>query len=790
MKRGKKLLALLLVGMMAVPQVGVYAEELTDGAIEIDDGELYNGIEELDISDDEAIYTDNTENSSDNTLSLVGEASSGTCGRNLTWKLENGILTISGTGDMDDLLYWYAWEHDDGGFEEAAPWESNDVKEVIIETGVTSIGEGMFNNCKNLTKVTIPGSVTIIKEGAFLDCKNLKEVRFLNNGLIVISAYAFSGCESLNAFNIPITVEMIGTKAFRYCYSLANITIPKEVTCIGDDAFFESIFESIEVDQNNSAYTVYEGILYSLDKKILLKCPSGRGGVATIPDSVIRISDNAFYNCDKLTSVFISKNIERIGVGAFHNCTALKEIHFKGNTPVFEDVVILNDEVYVYPSDAFHGVTAIAFYPSNYPSWTEKVRQDYEGKITWVPVIDYSMPPTITNVYNSVKGGDIRWKKVNGAVGYIIYRFRSAEGKKIVASISDPNTVQCFDREIRDNCYGRVYNYYVTALYKDTDGNTVESFPSEGFVLQRLAPMKITDTIQTSGSSVSIKWDCTVKENKSYGYEVQYAESSADLYDRKGTFQAFLVDGRSNLTAAIKGLKNGKKYWIRVRCYVKYTHSVTGVTTSTWSQYSNVVSIKLAAVSSVKPSYQVTDSVVNYRSGIWIYWTPTNAKGYNIYRKTGVNGQWKLLKYISGQSSYRYHDESVKDNNGVLYYYTVRGVIGSKLSDYDKSGRGIMRLIPVDFTRVENNQPGNVSLSWNMNSAATGYEIRYGRDKNMSEENTSFVNIPTNTNNIAEIKGLYVGNTYYFNVRPYTIQGGDTYYGQWSSLGNVFINDQ
>ena len=77
-----------------------------------------------------------------------------------------------------------------------------------------------------------------------------------------------------------------------------------------------------------------------------------------------------------------------------------------------------------------------------------------------------SSTTTITGAYNSSKGGDIRWKKVNGASGYVLYRMRSAEGLKKVATINNPNTVQYLDGEIRDNCWGRVYTYYMIVRSK------------------------------------------------------------------------------------------------------------------------------------------------------------------------------------------------------------------------------------------------------------------------------------------------------------------------------------
>ena len=95
-------------------------------------------------------------------------ASSGTCGDNLTWTLDDsGTLTISGTGDMYD----YTWST-------PSPWYSSrsSIKTVIIENGVTSIGYRAFYDCSSLTSITIPDSVTSIGDWAFEDCSNLTSI--------------------------------------------------------------------------------------------------------------------------------------------------------------------------------------------------------------------------------------------------------------------------------------------------------------------------------------------------------------------------------------------------------------------------------------------------------------------------------------------------------------------------------------------------------------------------------------------------------------------------------------
>ena len=138
---------------------------------------------------------------------------SGTCGENLTWKLEDGVLTISGTGAMTDYSPIQGPQ---------LPWAAAKIKSVVVESGVTSIGDHAFVGQIGLTSITIPDSVTSIGDDAFFYCMSLTSVK-IPDGVTRICQKVFQDCSSLTSVEIPDSVASIGSNAFYNCTALKNV---------------------------------------------------------------------------------------------------------------------------------------------------------------------------------------------------------------------------------------------------------------------------------------------------------------------------------------------------------------------------------------------------------------------------------------------------------------------------------------------------------------------------------------------------------------------------------------
>lgn len=277
---------------------------------------------------------------------VYGIAQSGTCGETATWELsDEGVLTISGSGAISDT-----GAHD-------MPWKDlrNDITSIVIDEGITRIGNWVFHSCTEAISVSLPSTLKEIGEQSFLSCSKITQVMLpsglksigggafyycysltsltipggvenftdafgfsglrtlvLEEGIDSVDDYAFCGCYDLKNVTLPSTVKRIGKYAFSNCSSLANLDIPADVTELGEAALSYTALSEFEFPEGVNSVEPY--VLSGTDITSIV-----------IPDRFTEIGDYAFSNCKQLKNITLSKNLTDIGTRAFAY-TALTQV--------------------------------------------------------------------------------------------------------------------------------------------------------------------------------------------------------------------------------------------------------------------------------------------------------------------------------------------------------------------------------------------------------------------------------------------------------------------------------
>ncbi len=219
-------------------------------------------------------------------------AESGTLGENITWTLDDeGLLTISGKGE-------WTWKN-------LFPVESlSSIKNVVIENGITTIGDNAFYCCYELNSVIIPDSVTSIGDRAFEDCHSLSSISFPNS-ISHIGVHAFENSKWLWETAERNEFVIINHILIYYLSDNKDVIIPEGITEIADNAFYNTGLTSV-----------------------------------VIPDSVLRIGRSVFLNCPNLSSVSIPNSVISIGAFAFDSTEWLETQRNKNPLVTVNNIII------------------------------------------------------------------------------------------------------------------------------------------------------------------------------------------------------------------------------------------------------------------------------------------------------------------------------------------------------------------------------------------------------------------------------------------------------------------
>ena len=225
---------------------------------------------------------------------------SGSCGKNATWELyKDGTLYIKGTGAMQD----YNWNYNETTkiVTTGAPWHdshSASVKKLVVEDGITSIGNDAFSDCESLVSAELAEGITSIGDGTFTACRDLEKI------------------------NIPNSVTSIGYDAFDSCWTLPSLELPSGLSKLESSAVSFTAIKELTVPHG---VKVVDSYLAAYNDNLT---------TVTLEEGVEEIWHRAFWGCEKLNNITIPRSVKKIEGEAFLECTSLKSVTISKNCNV------------------------------------------------------------------------------------------------------------------------------------------------------------------------------------------------------------------------------------------------------------------------------------------------------------------------------------------------------------------------------------------------------------------------------------------------------------------------
>jgi len=473
-------------------------------------------------------------------------------------------------------------------------------------------------------------------------------------------------------------ITEIGNYAFWDCANLESIEIPASVTYIGVFNFLlDTNLKRINVEGNNKHYSSVDGVLFSKDKKSIIKYPNKKQNTYSIPNTVTNISSYAFRDDTNLEYISLPKNVTSVDYGAFIDCPNLIKVTLP------RELTDIASDAFGYLFRMGGNVSVNGFKIYGYKG-TAAETYAKNNSFKFVALSNNLPTPSISSLKNTTGGIKLAWKKVDGVYGYRLYQKTSNSWKRI----KDTTATSFTDSAVSAN---QTKTYTIRCI--DKNGKTVSGFYSKGWSKKYTHAAPTISKLENTTGGIKLSWN---KITGVYGYRV-YAKTSSGWKKLKDTTA-------TNLTDSIVSANQTKTYTIR--CIDKNGKTVSSFYSKGWSK-------------KYTPVAPTISKLENTTGGTKLTWNKiTGVYGYRVYTKTSSG--WKKLKDTTATNL---TDSAVNANQTKTYTIRCIDKNGKTVSGFNSKGwsKKYTAATP-KITKLTNRSKG-VSVTWNKIAGVYGYRL-------------------------------------------------------------------
>ena len=739
-------------------------------------------------------------------FSAYADVQTGKLGDNVTYSLdtETGLLTISGTGDMYDYKLSF---HDYNGREyySSTPLKMENIKNIIIESGVTDIGDAVFFNCK-IQSITIPDTVTRIGNYAFIGFK--KSEITLPNSVISI-AYS--------AFNISVEGNISYLKKINY-----NGTVTQWNSVVYSNKDHHIIKCTDGIIGNGNTVTI-DNFSCNINNDYTAQIEGGGTENLIIPETVsyegysfkvTSIGRSAFNGCTSLTNVTIPNSVTSIGDYAFEKCTNLTRVNYSGTVSQWKTIKIgsynekLRNAIIICTDDVIGNGNTVTIDNLKY-----KINNDYTAQIV-------GRTDTLGNL---IIPEPVWYEGHTFTVTSIVNNAFS--GCSSLTSVTIPNSVESIGDNAFQNC---------SSLTSATIGNNVTSIGSSAFFgCSKLKKIEIPDSVTYIGSKA---FDGTAFYNTVKNWEDGVLYCGNHLISAKSDVTKITVKAStvSIAAGALDNCKSLKKINVLnpkcvINCTIPKTAVIGGAEGSTAEDFaqknnmsidyfeecthSDKVQVVIAATCTEQGAVQsrcadcdklISQTFTAPLGHTMVITTPAKAPtcttsgntqagyctvcGYNevstVIPATGHNfGNNSANCLVCGVANPNYVAPAQPTPNPTPSTAPTQPNQNDTNTSNDEDVTVISKPKSASIKKVKGAKKA-ILVTWKKVSGVNGYEIQVATDKKF-KKNKKTVTIKKQKTTKTTVKKLKAKKKYYVRVRTYKIVNGKKVYSSWSKVKSV-----